>query len=309
MMYLEPCDTESHHNIGHGVGLGEQILDLFAGTDVPFRHACGLHFLLRAFGQTSAFSHGLHDLEGALFRHSTGDQIKHDVVTAADGLINGGGFGGNQVFGVAQPHVGAVGEAGQTQKRIKPGGHGIHQHPAGKAGVELRNGDGAGGAENFVILIAQHLGGDENGHGVLVVQRDGLGVDAGHVLHHADHGGIIVAQHVQLQKVFLHGVVFKMGGDLVGLRVVRRVLHRAEVPDLVFLWDDHQAAGVLAGGAPDAYASRREAGFLRPGGSLATFGQVFLYVAEGSFFRHGADGACTENVGFSEHFNTVSVGF
>lgn len=74
-----------------------------------------------------------------------------------------------------------------------------------------------------------------------------------------------------------------MGGDLVGLRVVRRVLHRAEVPNLVFLWDDNQTAGVLAGGAPDAYAARREAGFLRPGGSLATFGQVFLYVAEGGF--------------------------
>ena len=100
-----------------------------------------------------------------------------------------------------------------------------------------------------------------------------------------------------------------MGGDLVGLRVVRRVLHRAEVPNLVFLWDDNQTAGVLAGGAPDAYASRREAGFLRPGGSLATFGQVLLYIAEGSFFRHGADGPCTENVGFSEHFDTVSVGF
>ena len=51
-----------------------------------------------------------------------------------------------------------------------------------------------------------------------------------------------------------------MGGDDVGVGVVRRVLHGAEVPDLVFLGDDHQAAGVLAGGALDADAARWPAG-------------------------------------------------
>ena len=87
------------------------------------------------------------------------------------------------------------------------------------------------------------------------------------------------------------------------------MLHRAEVPNLVFLWNNHQTAGVLAGGAPDADTPCRQTGFLRPGGSLAPLGQVFFYVAEGGFLRHGADGACPENVGFSEHFDTVSVGF
>ena len=38
-----------------------------------------------------------------------------------------------------------------------------------------------------------------------------------------------------------------MGGDDGPcLMVVRRVLHRAEVADLILLWDDHQTAGVLA---------------------------------------------------------------
>ena len=36
---------------------------------------------------------------------------------------------------------------------------------------------------------------------------------------------------------------------MVGIGVVRRVLHRAEIPDFVLLGDDHQAAGVLTGGA------------------------------------------------------------
>ena len=154
MVHLEPGDAEGHHDIGHGVGLGEQVLDLLAGADIPVRYAGGHHFLLRPLRQTSALSDGLHDFERPFFRHSAGDQVEHDIVAAADGGVNRGGFGGNQVFGVAQPHVGAVGEAGQPHQGVKPGGHGVHQHAPGEAGVEFRDGNGPGGAENGVILIA-----------------------------------------------------------------------------------------------------------------------------------------------------------
>ena len=118
-----------------------------------------------------------------------------------------------------------------------------------------------------------------------------------------------MAQHIQFQEVFLHGMVFKVGGNLIGVGVVGRVLDRAEVPNLIFLGNDHQAAGVLARGPADAHAARSQASLLGPGRRLAPFGQVFFHVAEGGFFRHGANGACPENVGFSEHFNTVGVGF
>ena len=66
-------------------------------------------------------------------------------------------------------------------------------------------------------------------HGVRVVERDFAGVDAGQVLEHADHGRVIVAEHVELEEVVLHAVVFKMGGDDVAVRIVGGVLHRAEI--------------------------------------------------------------------------------
>ena len=111
MVDLEPGNTEGHHYIGHGVGLGEQIFDLLAGANIPIRYPRVDHFLLRALRQTPALSDRLHDFKGTLLRHPTGNQIQHNIVTAADGLVNRCGFGCDQVLGVAQPNVCAVGEA------------------------------------------------------------------------------------------------------------------------------------------------------------------------------------------------------
>ena len=255
MVDLEPGNPEGHHAVGHGVGLGEEILDLLAGADIPVRHTGSNHFLLRTWRQALALTDRLHNLKGTLIRHAAGDQVDHDVITSADGLVNGGCLGVDQILGIAQPHVCTVGVAADSHQEIELGRHGIQQNSPGEAGVELRNTNRTGGAQKLVVLIAQNLGGGEDGHGALVVQRDGLGIHTGHILHHADHGGVIVAQHIQLQKVFLHGVVFKMGGDLVGIGVVCRVLDRTEIPDLVFLGDNHQTAGVLAGGTADTYAA------------------------------------------------------
>ena len=81
-----------------------------------------------------------------------------------------------------------------------------------------------------------------------------------------------MAQHIQLQKVFLHGVVFKMGGDLVGVGIVGGMLHRAEIPNLILLGDDHQAAGMLAGGTPYPHAARGQSGLLGPVGGFPPLG-------------------------------------
>ena len=58
-----------------------------------------------------------------------------------------------------------------------------------------------------------------------------------------------------------------MGRDPLGILVVRRVLHGAEIPDLVLLRDDDEAARVLARGALDVDAAGGEAVFLRLGDS------------------------------------------
>src|SRR5699024_2886200 len=139
------------------------------------------------------------------------------------------------------------GEAGQPHQNVELVGLGVLQHATDEGGAELRDGGAAGGAQDLVILIAKHLGGLEDGHGVLVVQGDvRAGVHPRQVLQHTDHGGVIVSQHVQLQEVAFHGVIFEVGGDDVRVGVVRRVLNGTEVVDLLVLGDNHHAAGVLA---------------------------------------------------------------
>ncbi len=100
-----------------------------------------------------------------------------------------------------------------------------------------------------------------------------------------------------------------MGGDLVTIGVVCRVLHRAEIPDLVLLGDDHQTARVLACGTSNADTSTCQSCFLSTAGGFAPLGQVLLHIAKGGLFRNGADGSRTEHMGRTEHGNTILVGF
>ena len=134
-----------------------------------------------------------------------------------------------------------------------------------------------------------------------------MGVHAGEILHHTHHGGVIVSQHIQLQDVGLHGVIFKMGGDGIGIIGVRRVLHRAEVLHILVVRDHHQAAGVLAGGAADAHAAKGQAVFLRPAGHDAVFLQILLHEAVGRLFRQRTDGTRPEHLRLAEHFDGVTV--
>ena len=311
-MDLEPGDAEGHHHIGHGVGLGEQIADLGQGVNVPVGHLMGPHGILPPVLEAALFhlalSDGLHDLEAHFGVQTHMDEIEHDVVPAAHGLQNRGSAADDQVPGIAQPHVGAVGEAGQAHQGIEILGLGIHQHAPGEPGVELRNGHGPGGAQQLVVFKAQHPGGGEDAHGVRVVQGDGPGVDPGEVLQHADHGGVIVAQHVQLQQVVLHAVVFKMGGDGVGVLGVGGMLHGGEILHIHVVGDHHQAAGVLAGGAADPHAALGQAVHLGAAGGEAPLVQVFADKAEGGLFRQGADGAGPEHLGLAEHLDGVAVG-
>ena len=310
-MHLEPCDTERHHHVGHGVGLGEQIADLGQGFDVPVRHLMVPHGLLPSLLKAAllhlAFTDGLHDLEGHLGVQPHGDEVQHNVVAAAHRLQNGGGAADDQFPGVAQPHVGTVGEAGQTHQRVEIPGLGVHQHAAGEAGVELGDGHGAGGAEDLVILEAQHPGGREDAHGIGVVQRDSPCVDAGKILQHPDHGGIIVSQHVQLQQVILHAVVFKMGGDGIALRIVGGVLHSGEILHVHVVRHHHQAARMLAGGAPHAHAALSQPVHLGVGGRLSPLLQILFHHAEGGLFRQRTDGTGAEHLGLSEHLDSVLV--
>ena len=308
MIYFEPRNTESHHTVRHRMGLGEQILDLFTGKNIPIRHTGGNHFLLRSGGQTFALTNRLHDLKGTLIRHAAGNQVDHNIVTGANGLIHRGSFGIDQILCVAQPHVGAMGIATDTHQKIKLLRQCIQQNATGESGVKFRYAHSAGGTQQLIVFIAQDLGACENGHRSLVIQRNGFRIHPGHILHHADHGGIIMSQHIQLQKIFFHGVIFKMGGDLVTVGVICRVLHRTEIPNLILLRNNHQAAGMLAGGTPHAHTAGSQAGLFRFRGGFPPFLHILFDITEGSFFCHSTNGTGTEHMGCAKHGNTVFMG-
>ena len=197
-----------------------------------------------------------------------------------------------------------MGEAGKPDKSIKLLRLGVHQHLAGKGSAELRHTDGARFADDRVLIReAESFGRGEDRHGFRVREGDLLGIHPCHVLHHTDHCGVIVAELVKLEEVCLHAVIFKMGGDDIGIRIIRRVLHRAEVRHIHILRDDDKPTGMLARGALDTHETQSKAVFLRFGSLDAPLFQILLDIAVGSFFRKGADGAGTEDmVGTEENF-------
>ena len=105
-----------------------------------------------------------------------------------------------------------------------------------------------------------------------------------------------MAELVELEEVRLHAVVFKMGGDDVAVRIVGRVLHGAEIRDVLVLRDDDEAAGMLTGRALDADAAEREAVHLRLRQGLAALLEVLEDIAVGRLFRQRADRAGAEHV-------------
>ena len=73
------------------------------------------------------------------------------------------------------------------------------------------------------------------------------------------HGRVIMAEAVQLHQDIMHGVEVEVRGGEVAFQVVRRMLHRREIIDLVFQGHNHHAARVLAGGPLDARARQGQA--------------------------------------------------
>ena len=99
-----------------------------------------------------ALTDSLHKLEGPLALHAFGDQVNHNVVTAADTLIDRSDALDHQIADVAGPHIGTVREAGKAHQRIELLGLCVHQHLAGKVRAEFRNTDGTGFPDNGVIV-------------------------------------------------------------------------------------------------------------------------------------------------------------
>ena len=85
-MNLVPCNTDSHHDIRHSMGLREHVFDLLTRFNIPVRDIVRLHLFFIVRLQPLTLTDILHDSEGIdrfqLFFH----QICHDIISTCDGF-------------------------------------------------------------------------------------------------------------------------------------------------------------------------------------------------------------------------------
>ena len=112
-----------------------------------------------------------------------------------------------------------------------------------------------------------------------------------------------MAEHIELEEVVLHAVVFKVGRDRVGVLRVGGVLHGGKILDVQIVRHDDQAARVLP-----RRAALRQAVHLGVAGRQAALLEILAHEAEGRLVREGTDRARAEHLRLAEHLDGVAVG-
>ena len=314
MIDLEISHTPSHHDIGHGMGLGEHVLDLLAASHVPFGHIMLGHHILPA-APFIAFSGGhfalpdiFHDTEGIPRREPHMHQIYHDIVTAADGRGQLAGACLDQILGISQPHIRTVGQSGDPYQireilRIR-----IDHHLHGEVRSELRDSQGPEGcAIDILRRDPQRLRSVEEGHYLLVVQRNRLRIQSRQILQPSDHGGIVVSEDIEFQKVMIDGMIFKMCRHLIRRLVIRRLLDRCETVDLLRIRCNDDTSRVLAGGTLYAQTMLHDAVHFRLSHGDSTPLTETLDITEHRLLRIGGDSPRTEGMVLTEHLTDKGV--
>ena len=315
---LIPGDAEGHHDVGHGVGPREEVADLMARVDEPLRDMAGfqLPFVVRrllaqfielvdALALTDIF----HDLETRLGLDAVLDEIVHDVVTRRDGFLQGNRARRNQVLGIVQPDVGAVGETGNADQFRKGLGLGVDEHLADERRAKFRDAQAADFRAQLFRRHAQGLGRTEQAQGGQVIKGNGRRLDAGHIFEHTDDRRIIMAEDVELDQTAFDGVIIEMGRNDAAVLLVGRVLDRREMMDVHVAGNDHDAARMLARRILDARAAGDEAVDVSVV-DLDTLGVGPLHdVAISRLILDGADGPGAEDVVLAEQFFRIFMGF
>ena len=267
----------------------------------------GFHFL----GQSLALSDGLHRLERQLGLDALQDQVVHNIVSAADTAGQRNALA-DQLCGIAEPNVRAVRQAGNRNQLRERRWVRLLYHAAHELGAELGHRHTAEVTEDRVGIrvfarVLKRLARMEQAHGLRVVKRNLLRVHAGEVLQMLDNGRVIVSQLVELQEVRVNGVILEVGGNDLGIRVVRRMLNRTDVVNLNLLGHNDNAARMLTRGAAHARAACGKAVFLRAGALNAALLHVLFDITERGFFGNRADGARSEHMVVSEDLAGVPV--
>ncbi len=290
VIHLVVGDSIGHHHIGHRMSPGKHIFDFLAGIDVPVRHLMLSHQILLFLGQAFSLSDLFHDGKGIPVGQSLEPQVIHDVVPGGNGIVHGSRAADNQVLGVVEPYVRPMGKTRNPHQIGKLVRLRVIQHFSGKAGAKFRNPVAAVGKTVIRILDVQPVNAVENAVDPFIPQRHLQGIHARHVLQMANHGRHIVSQDVQLQQVLVDGVIVKVGRDDIGLHIVGRMLHRAELVDFMTPGHDDDATGVLPRSFPHPFTATGKPVRLELVDGELTLFKVFHHIAISRFALDGADG-------------------
>ena len=302
--------------------LREHVTDLLAGPDIPVRHALGGHglfpFRLQAFSLTDA----LHDRkrQGAL--HPFVDQVDHDIITGTDRRGNGGLARLHQFLGVAQPHVGPVGQTGDPDQVREGLWLCILHHLDNEVRPELRDAETPQfTAADVLRLDPQHIRPVEEFDHLFVIQGNLRchkrmlriilivhGVGCNIILQRTDHGRVIVSENIQLQKVVIDGVIVKMGRDDAALHIVRRMLNRRKFINIMAVGEHNDAARMLSGTAPDPGTSFRDPLDLAAALALFPLLVIVLYKTVSRLVGQRTDGPGLECMPFPEKHFRIFMG-
>ena len=94
----------------------EHVADLLARPDIPVRHALSCHGLFPLWLQAFSLTHALHDRKRQRTFHAFVDQIDHDIIPGTDGSRDRCFPCFYKFLRISQPHVGSVGQTGNTDK-------------------------------------------------------------------------------------------------------------------------------------------------------------------------------------------------
>ena len=234
--------------------------------------------------ESSSLPDRLHDLERVGVREPVADQVEHNAVARPDDLRDIADARLDEVLRVAEPDVGAVGQARDLEQIGKVFRLRVHQHPLDKVSPHLGQ---TVGAELAPPVL---LGGDPQGFCAFkelidrrIVHFDVENAGVRVALEHLVLGRNIVSEFVEFQDRVVQIRELEVRGLDIRIGIVRRVLDRGEVRDVVLLRYDDDAAGVLTGRAFDPAAAGDQPLDLgaRQGDLLLL--EVFHHVAEGGF--------------------------
>src|SRR5690554_1032411 len=121
MVNLEIGYPEAHRHICGSMCLGEHILDLIAGFNVPFRYPQTSHGLLFIRLKTLSLSYLFHDEKGLLLIHTCLYQGKHYVLTGGYNLGQWCNFVFYKLLSIVDPYISSVRQSTYPDKFRKSG--------------------------------------------------------------------------------------------------------------------------------------------------------------------------------------------